>query len=95
LPPLLALFERIWEAARPLGTPAKRDDLGLTDQERELVRFLRQGHTNQAVAHELGISTRTARRLTAGLMIRLSARGRFQAGARAAELDWLRYGPRT
>lgn len=92
---LLALFERIWEAARPLGTPAERDDQGLTDQEHELLRFLRQGHTDQAVAHKLGVSVRTARRLTAGLMTRLGARSRFQAGARAAELGWLRNRPRT
>jgi DNA-binding CsgD family transcriptional regulator len=90
---LLALFEQIWAAGQLLGTPLRRDDQGLTDQERELLRFLRQGHTDEAVAHKLGISIRTARRMTADLMARLGARSRFQAGARAAELGWLRYNP--
>jgi DNA-binding CsgD family transcriptional regulator len=91
---LLAFFEQIWGSARHLGTPVRRDDHGLTDQERELLRFLYQGHTDEVVARKLGLSTRTARRVTADLMTRLGARSRFQAGARAAELGWLRYDPR-
>jgi DNA-binding CsgD family transcriptional regulator/sugar-specific transcriptional regulator TrmB len=88
---LCTLFDLTWERARDFGAPRIRDQHGLTGQERELLRFLYQGHTDEVVARKLGISTRTGRRITAALMERLGARSRFQAGARAAERGWLRY----
>ncbi|GLW22615.1 hypothetical protein Mame01_26580 [Microbispora amethystogenes] len=85
------LFDLMWERGRDFGESRTRDGDGLTDQERELLRFLCEGHTDEAVARKLGISTRTCRRITADLMNRLGARSRFQAGARAAERGWFRY----
>ncbi|WP_405084837.1 LuxR C-terminal-related transcriptional regulator [Microbispora sp. NBC_01389] len=85
------LFDLMWERGRDFGASRTRDRDGLTDQERELLRFLCEGHTDEAVARKLGISTRTCRRITADLMNRLGARSRFQAGARAAERGWFRY----
>jgi DNA-binding CsgD family transcriptional regulator len=85
---LCALFDQTWAVARPLGAPAAHDERGLTGQERELLRLLYLGYTDAAVARKLGISTRTSRRVTAGLISRLGARSRFQAGARAAERGW-------
>ncbi|MET7300736.1 LuxR C-terminal-related transcriptional regulator [Embleya sp. NPDC005575] len=86
---LTALFDHLWSAAQPFGAPVRKGDDGLTGQERDLLRLLAAGYTDLIVARELGVSPRTARRITADLMERLSARSRFQAGARAAERGWL------
>ncbi|MBD3139221.1 helix-turn-helix transcriptional regulator [Microbispora bryophytorum] len=85
------LFDLLWERGRDFGAPRARDRHGLTGQERELLRFLYEGHTDEVVARKLGISTRTCRRITADLMNRLGARSRFQAGAQAAERGWFHY----
>ncbi|NUR57793.1 MAG: helix-turn-helix transcriptional regulator [Catenulispora sp.] len=87
---LCALFDQIWRTASEFGTRPRRDGDGLTAQEQEVLRLLAQGHTDEAVARQLGVSVRTGRRITAELMERLGARSRFQAGARAAENGWLR-----
>ncbi|RFU83261.1 LuxR family transcriptional regulator [Streptomyces triticagri] len=84
-----ALFELVWESARPLVQTVHRDDGELTGQERVLLRMLAEGYTDEVVAKRLGVSSRTARRLASGLMERLDARSRFQAGVTAVRRGWL------
>jgi DNA-binding NarL/FixJ family response regulator len=55
----------------------------------ELITFLAQGLTDEAIGKRLGISSRTVRRRVAEITALLGARSRFQAGARAAEAGWL------
>ncbi|WKV72877.1 helix-turn-helix transcriptional regulator [Streptomyces sp. PCS3-D2] len=86
---VIALFERLWESALPLGTSGQRDDQGLTAQERELLRILASGLTDEAAGKRLGLSLRSVRRVMADLMTRLEARSRFEAGVRAVECGWL------
>ncbi|WP_344978570.1 helix-turn-helix transcriptional regulator [Streptosporangium fragile] len=86
---LVALFERTWEAATPLGGEPRRDEKGLSSQEREILRLLSLGLTDEVVARRLDVSVRTLRRATADLMERLGARSRFQAGYLAAARGWL------
>ncbi|MCX5393840.1 helix-turn-helix transcriptional regulator [Streptomyces sp. NBC_00094] len=86
---LCALFDLAWDRADPLGTARTRDERGLTSQERETLRLLEHGHTDEAIAKRLGISTRTTRRIVAGVMDTLGARSRFQAGALASQRGWL------
>jgi DNA-binding CsgD family transcriptional regulator len=86
---LLALFDRVWAAAAPLGTGPARDDRGLTSQEQELLRLLSNGLTDAAAGKRLGVSLRTVRRMMADLMERLEARSRFEAGLRAGQRGWL------
>ncbi|MGC5010546.1 LuxR C-terminal-related transcriptional regulator [Streptosporangium sp. DT93] len=86
---LVALFEQTWGAAGPLGEERRRDGQGLSDQEREVLRLLSTGLTDEAVARRLDVSVRTLRRVTADLMERLDARSRFQAGYLAASRGWL------
>jgi len=86
---LCALFEQTWRTAHPLGTDRERDESGLTGQEREVLRLLAQGHTDEGVARRLGISVRTVRRITADLLKRLGAHSRFQAGALAVARGWI------
>ena len=85
---LCALFERIWADAGRLSD-------GLTDQQSATLRLLANGYTDEAIAKRLGVSARTVRRMVTGLMTRLGARGRFQAGARAVQAGWLTSQPAT
>ncbi|QJW38144.1 response regulator transcription factor [Cellulosimicrobium protaetiae] len=80
---LRALAESQWDHARPLG-----DALG--PREDTLLRLLAEGKTDTAVAARLGVSPRTVRRHAAGLMGRLGATSRFEAGVRAAQRGWIR-----
>ncbi|MBT2449922.1 helix-turn-helix transcriptional regulator [Streptomyces sp. ISL-43] len=87
---LTALFEQVWEASLPLGCDRPRDEgTGLNPPERELLRLLSQGMTDEAAGHQLGVSLSTVRRSMAALMERLGARSRFEAGLRAAQRGWL------
>ncbi|MEU4564996.1 helix-turn-helix transcriptional regulator [Actinoplanes sp. NPDC023936] len=86
---MLALFEQVWEIARPLGAARDPDREGLSAQERALLKLLAQGLTDEAAATRLGVSHRTARRMMADLMERLDARSRFEAGLKAAQRGWL------
>ncbi|GLX20810.1 hypothetical protein Slala02_38480 [Streptomyces lavendulae subsp. lavendulae] len=86
---LYALFEYIWDIATPWGERPEKSDDGLTGQEREVLRLLGEGHTDEVVARKLGVSVRTCRRITAELSTRLGAVSRFQAGLRAAQEGWL------
>ncbi|WP_037601668.1 helix-turn-helix transcriptional regulator [Streptacidiphilus rugosus] len=82
---LVALFETVWAAARPLSTAPIRDSHGLTPQEAATLALLAQGHTDDSVAKRLGVSPRSARRTATDLLERLGARSRFQAGVRAVQ----------
>jgi DNA-binding CsgD family transcriptional regulator/sugar-specific transcriptional regulator TrmB len=85
---LVALFEQIWHSAIPLGDEAERASEELTLQERELIRLLSQGVTDEVAARQLGISLRTERRMMAAIMRRLGARSRFEAGMLAGKRKW-------
>ncbi|MGW4699431.1 helix-turn-helix transcriptional regulator [Streptomyces sp. NPDC004285] len=89
---LCALFEAEWERGTPLGASQPLDERGLSPQDSEFLRLLGQGLTDQAISHRLGISHRTARRIAAGLMEKLGARSRFEAGLKAGARGWLRAG---
>lgn len=86
---VLALFEQIWSAATPVGSAPARDDRGLSAQERQLLKLLAEGLTDEGAARQLGLSQRTVRRIMAGIMERLGARSRFEAGLQAAKRGWL------
>lgn len=91
---LAVLFEQAWNAAAPLGpsrpgTAKERATRELVKAERDLLKLLADGATDEATARHLGISLRTARRHIAALMTRMNAISRFQAGAEAARRGWL------
>ncbi|WMX46983.1 LuxR C-terminal-related transcriptional regulator [Streptomyces roseicoloratus] len=87
---LLELFELAWNTAVPLGTTRPDDPQdGLTDHERELLRLLATGLTDEAVGQRLGVTDRTIRRQVASIMERLGASSRFEAGIKAAQRGWL------
>jgi DNA-binding CsgD family transcriptional regulator/sugar-specific transcriptional regulator TrmB len=87
---LVGLFEQTWATAVPLGAAKSLDpETGLTEGERELLRLLGSGMTDEAAGHRLGVSLRTVRRQMASIMERLNASSRFEAGLRAAQRGWL------
>jgi len=86
---VVELFERVWADSFPLAETYAREG-AVTTRERDLLDLLVAGATDQSAAYRLGVSVRTVRRMVADLMIRLGARSRFEAGARAAERGWLR-----
>jgi DNA-binding CsgD family transcriptional regulator len=87
---LIALFERLCESMTPLDAPGACEGDQPTPLEKELLRLMSQGLTDEAVCKKLGVGLRTARRMIADIMERLGARSRFEAGAKAVERGWLR-----
>ncbi|MGW4501592.1 helix-turn-helix transcriptional regulator [Micromonospora sp. NPDC004336] len=85
---LIALFEAHWALASPV-VPDSRGVGELTEQEAAVARLLGAGLTDQAIARQLGISSRTARRRIAMMMERLGATTRFEAGVAAVRRGWL------
>jgi DNA-binding CsgD family transcriptional regulator len=87
---LCDLFDQAWATAVPLGATREPDPVsGLSDTERELLRLLATGMTDEAAGHRIGVSLRTVRRMMASVMERLGATSRFEAGIKAAHYGWL------
>ncbi|MEU4779214.1 LuxR C-terminal-related transcriptional regulator [Micromonospora sp. NPDC023633] len=86
---LVALFEQVWRIATPFGEQIALDEHGLTPQERELLRLLAAGHTDESAARKLAISLRGVQRLMTSLTERLGAASRFQAGVHAGYRGWV------
>ncbi|WP_407835793.1 LuxR C-terminal-related transcriptional regulator [Streptomyces sp. DSM 116496] len=87
---LVALFERLCESMTPLDAPDQSELDEPSALEREILRLMGQGLTDEAVCKKLGLGLRTVRRMIAELMERLGARSRFEAGAKAVEFGWYR-----
>jgi DNA-binding CsgD family transcriptional regulator/sugar-specific transcriptional regulator TrmB len=86
----LALFDAYWARATEMFDPDERDDsTPLTPHEAEVLRLLAGGAKDEQVARLLGISLRTARRITANLSERLDAASRFELGVAAAKRGWV------
>lgn len=86
---LVALFEQVWESGVALGDESQHTGEELTGQERELLRLLSRGLTDEVAARTLGVSLRTERRMIANIMKRLGAKSRFEAALRANQRRWL------
>lgn len=61
----------------------------LTEREREILKLLTAGLTNQEIAGTLSISPETVKKHTGNIYGKLGVRGRTEAAARARELDLL------
>ncbi|MGA4863168.1 hypothetical protein ACPB9J_11060 [Streptomyces lavendulocolor] len=85
---LCSFYETMWATAVPLDRGGC-DDAPINAQERELLRLLGQGLTDEAAARKLGVSLRTERRMLTKLSENLDARSRFQLGQRAAERGYV------
>lgn len=83
---LIELYEAYWARAEPIGpaSPGGPEEKGFTREEALLLGMLKAGLKDQAIAHQLGTSTRTATRRIASVLAKLGTRTRFQAGVEAA-----------
>jgi DNA-binding CsgD family transcriptional regulator len=87
---LVSIYEHAWEVAVPLGAWAEQDSrTGLTHEEQQMLRMIAKGLTDEAAGRRLGLSQRTVRRKISGMMERLGATSRFEAGVKAAQHGWL------
>jgi DNA-binding CsgD family transcriptional regulator len=86
---LVALFEQVWKSGTPFGDVAVRDDHGLASLERDLLRLLAAGHTDETAARKLAVSVRSVQRTMTLLTKRLNAASRFQAGVEANRRGWV------
>lgn len=97
---LCELFESYWERAVPIpaerggvattaGAGAPRAHRQATADEHAMLVLIGAGLTDEAIARQLGISSRTLRRRTQDLMVELRAANRFQCGAEAARRGWV------
>ncbi|MGW1915412.1 LuxR C-terminal-related transcriptional regulator [Streptomyces sp. NPDC002076] len=87
---LCDLFEHAWLHASPVNaTTPVAEGASPTPQQRLMLKAMAAGYKDDTVARELGVSTRTYRRLIADLLRVLGVESRFQAGAQAMRLGWL------
>ncbi|WP_314176430.1 helix-turn-helix transcriptional regulator [Streptomyces winkii] len=85
------LFALLWKEALPLTVGARlpKSEDEINGQERAVLDLLADGHTDETVARRLGVSVRTARRVTADLMSRVNARSRFELAVQATRRGWV------
>ena len=80
-------FELLWERAVPCGCVTTAP--GPTGRQREILSLLAQGLTDEAIAKQLGCSSKTIGREAAMITARLGVASRFAAGAAAQRRGWL------
>ncbi|WP_155374836.1 helix-turn-helix domain-containing protein [Catellatospora vulcania] len=86
---LVALFEQVWASGTPFGEAPARDVNGLVPLERDLLKLLASGHTDESAARKLSMSVRSVQRMMTGLTERLDTASRFQAGVEATRRGWV------
>ncbi|MGA5820053.1 helix-turn-helix domain-containing protein [Kitasatospora sp. NPDC094028] len=88
---LAGLFELYWAQAVRLPAPPEEGGAqeSAEDRRHRLLPLLAAGLTDESIARQLGVSTRTVQRWVRELMDRFGARTRFQAGIQAARAELL------
>ncbi|MEV5882467.1 LuxR C-terminal-related transcriptional regulator [Streptomyces sp. NPDC052020] len=85
-----AFFDQVWvSCAPPDGRVGTAGPSGPDEREREALALLAEGLTDEAISRRTGLSVRTVRRTVAGMMSRMGAQSRFQAGVEAARRQWI------
>jgi hypothetical protein len=82
-------FERLWSSALPFEDKGAERNKASADNRILLMRLMASGLKDEAIAHRLGIATRTCRRHMSALMEELGAASRIQAGVKIAQLGIL------
>lgn len=85
---LLELFDTYWQRAQSIvAAPATPD--GPSAKDLLLLKMLQAGYKDQAIARQLGTSSRTVTRRIATIAAGLGIDTRFQLGAEAAKRGWI------
>ncbi len=85
----LATPGRSSRMAGQLGSDRVRMVTSLTEREREILRWVRDGKSNQAISDELGISALTVKNHVQKILRKLGAANRAQAVAKAMTMNVL------
>ncbi|GAA1879302.1 helix-turn-helix domain-containing protein [Asanoa iriomotensis] len=91
---LQALFDAVWEQARPLqlapggALDERAGEQTLSPLDRQVLALLLAGLTDAAIASQLGMSMRTVQRRVSRMMELAGVRTRMQLGWYAAQTDW-------
>ncbi|MFJ2868441.1 response regulator transcription factor [Kitasatospora sp. NPDC087314] len=92
-PDLVRLFEQLfefcWQGARPAESATTSRPGQPTRRQYEVLRLMRLGYKDEAIAREIGVSSRTMRRIVAALYEQLDASSRFSAGMAVQSRGWL------
>ncbi|MER7334059.1 MULTISPECIES: LuxR C-terminal-related transcriptional regulator [unclassified Micromonospora] len=82
---LVLLFDACWSRAVPLGVDATALDV----QALQVLKLLAAGLQDEAIARQLGTTTRTVRRRVQDVLAALHAKSRFHAGVEASRRGWV------
>lgn len=90
---LLALFDAVWDRARPLrleptGLAESTNDTPLAELDRQILTLLLAGLTDASIATQLGMSMRTVQRRVRDMMDLADVHTRLQLGWHAARANW-------
>jgi DNA-binding NarL/FixJ family response regulator len=87
---LHSLFEVHWKDSEPVSRTAPAQPAeGPRPMELAVLNLLALGYKDEAIARSTGQSTRTVRRLVAGMAVTLEARSRFDLALRASARGWI------
>jgi transcriptional regulator EpsA len=98
MPHIHGAWQRVQAVERDVGglgsaQPPAIKAGGVTQREREILGWLREGKSNQQIADELGISALTVKNHVQKILRKLGAANRAQAVAQAMSLQLLERGP--
>jgi DNA-binding NarL/FixJ family response regulator len=79
------LFEGLWNRAVPLSRSGAAEP---PQMEQDLLRLLAAGYKDEAIARQLGVSSRTVARKLVDIMREHGASTRFQLGLLLARQGW-------
>jgi DNA-binding NarL/FixJ family response regulator len=86
---LRALFRKAPHIEDPLSDP------GLTQREKDVLRLIGQGHSNEEIASELHLSVATIKHHVHHVLDKLNLPNRAQAMRRVRDAPWLASAPET
>lgn len=86
---ILELFDTYWQRAQPIVSTAPETPDQPSADDLLLLKMLQAGYKDQAIARQLGTSTRTVTRRIAAIATRLGLDTRFQMGTEAAKRGWI------
>jgi DNA-binding CsgD family transcriptional regulator len=99
MPYLHATYLRVHTTEREMAVPGRagrggfsepgraRSAVSITEREREILRWVRDGKSNQAIAEELNISALTVKNHIQKILRKLTAANRAQAVAKAMSMN--------
>lgn len=93
MPQLHVVFLRVMSAERPDAAEFTRNDALITDRETEILRWVRDGKSNQEIGEILGISPLTVKNHVQKILKKLKVQNRAQAVGKALAMQIIKSSP--